>query len=520
MAAAPDAVETQLRVERDRLTLLLEITNLLVSHLDLGELFHALSRCLSRVVPHAYASISLFEADHARAIVRLVVVDGQRRRDLEDRSIPISTDAARRFALGQSMAYRIEDLVHRNPDVHQVLGPLGMRWFCSVPLKTARSRVGLLSVATRALETFSADDSRLLEQVASQVAIAVENGIAYEEIRRLKDDLVSERLDLEGEARFDHGFDGIIGHSGALRQVLHHVETVAATDATVLLTGETGTGKELIARAIHERSPRHARNFVRVNCAAIPSALIESELFGHERGAFTGAVTTRVGRFELAQGGTLFLDEIGELPLAMQPKLLRALQEREFERLGSMRTIHADVRVVAATNRDLPQMVAASEFRRDLFYRLNVFPIELPALRDRRQDIPALVRFFVDKHAALLKRTVTGIPASAMEALCRWDWPGNIRELENLIERAVILSGNGPLKVPAADLQPRAAPEAGRPEETRDRLAELEREAILAALRAAGGVIAGRDGAAARLGVKRTTLQSRMQKLGIRRRSF
>jgi formate hydrogenlyase transcriptional activator len=514
-----DAIDTRLRIERDRLTLLLDVTHLLVSHLDLGELFHAVSGCLDRMIPHDYASISIFDQEPSRAVVRMVVVDGQRRPDLENRSIPISSDASTKFAVGEPVIFRIEDLVHRNPEVHQILGPLGMRWFCSIALHTARGAVGLLSVATRNVESFATEDVDLLNEVSRPIAIGVENGIAYDEIRRLKDDLVSERLVLDGEPQEDHGFTGIIGQSAPLRQLLQQVDTVAGTDATVLLTGETGTGKELVARAIHERSLRKQRAFVPVNCAAIPAALIESEMFGHERGAFTGAVTRRVGRFELAHGGTLFLDEIGELPLDVQPKLLRALQDHEFERVGATRTIHSDFRLIAATNRDLPEMVEAGEFRRDLFYRLSVFPIHLPPLRDRRADIPALVRHFAEKHAQRLNRRFSGIPSSTIETLSRWDWPGNIRELENLIERAIIVSGNGPLTVPAADLQPRGAA-LSRPAESRDKLAELEREAILAALRASGGIISGSDGAAARLGVKRTTLQSRIRKLGIRRQSF
>jgi formate hydrogenlyase transcriptional activator len=508
-----------LRAERDRLAFLLDVTNLLVSHRDLGEMFHALAGCLGRVVPHEYTSISLLEPDSFHGIVRLVCLDGHRRVDLEQRRISISTDAAQRIGQNQPVTYRIEDLVHRNPEVHRVLGPLGMRWFCSLALTTARSRLGLLSVATRNLEPFQPDAVTLLEQAAAQIAIAVENSLAYEEIQRLKDDLVTERLILEGEPATDHGFAGIIGSSDALRQALQQVDTVAPTDATVLLTGETGTGKELVARAIHDRSARARRSFVRVNCTAIPEALMESEMFGHERGAFTGAVTTRVGRFELAQGGTLFLDEIGELPLSMQPKMLRALQEREFERVGSSRTVHADIRLVAATNRDLGEMAEAGEFRPDLYYRLNVFPIHLPPLRDRREDIPPLVHHFTAVHAARLKRSISGIPAATMQALCRWDWPGNIRELEHLVERAVILSGNGPLRIPPTDLQGRPAPPSG-PAETRDKLSELERDAILDALRATNGVLSGANGAAARLGVKRTTLQSRMQKLGIRKRSY
>jgi formate hydrogenlyase transcriptional activator len=478
--------------------LLLEVTNLLVSRLDLGNLFQALSDCIGRAVRHEYASISLFEKESAMAgaQVRLVVLDGRRRPDLEQRSIPISEVSARRFAQGKPAIYMIEDLGRNNSEVARILIPIGMRAFCSVPLTTARATLGILSVASRRADAFSEEEVGVLQQVCAQIAIAVENGIAYEEIRRLTNRLMSEKLYLEDEIRVDHGFGGIIGHAAALQRVLQQVETVASTDATVLLTGETGTGKELIARAIHDRSARKDRTFVRVNCAAVPS--------------------TRVGRFEVAQGGTIFLDEVGDLPVEAQPKLLRVLQEREFERIGATKSVRVDVRVIAATNRVLSTMVEDGEFRRDLYYRLNVFPIRLPPLRERREDIPALVRHFADKHARRMKRAVTSVPADVMGALSAWEWPGNIRELENLIERAVILSRDGVLRVPTADIQhvtvPRNQP-AGR-------LIALEREAIVSALRDARGIVGGPSGAAERLGLKRTTLQSRMRRLGIRRPSF
>jgi formate hydrogenlyase transcriptional activator len=331
----------------------------------------------------------------------------------------------------------------------------------------------------------------------------------------LKERLAIENIYLEDELRESHGFSGIVGESLALRRVVQAVARVADTDSTVLLLGETGTGKELIARALHDRSARRGRSFVRVNSAAIPVTLVESELFGHERGAFTGAYAPRVGRLEIADSGTLFLDEIGELPLDIQPKVLRAVQEGEFERVGSSRTLRVDVRVIAATNRDLPAMVDAGQFRSDLFYRLNVFPIELPPLRDRREDIPLLVRHLVARHAQRLKRPVHVIPSSVMKALTQWDWPGNIRELDNVLERAVILSRNGALPATVPGLTRRVAPAAGP-----TRLADIERAAILSALRSSSGLISGPAGAAARLGLKRTTLQSRMRKLGIHRPAF
>jgi formate hydrogenlyase transcriptional activator len=498
--------------------LLLEVTNLLVSRLDLGDLFQALSGCIGRAVRHEYASISLFDQElaGAGALVRLVVLDGGRRPDLEQRPISISEGPARGFAQGKPAIYMIEDLEQNNSEVARILSPIGMRAFCSVPMTTARAALGILSVASRRADAFSEDEVGVLQQVSAQIAIAVENGIAYEEIRRLTNRLMSEKLYLEDEIRVDHGFGGVIGHAPALQRVLQQVETVASTDATVLLTGETGTGKEMMARAIHDRSTRKDRTFVRVNCAAMPLTLIESEMFGHERGAFTGAIATRVGRFEVAHGGTIFLDEVADLPLEAQPKLLRVLQEREFERVGATKSVHVDVRVIAATNRVLATMVEDGEFREDLYYRLNVFPIRLPPLRERREDIPDLVRHFADKHARRMKRTMTSVPPDVMAALSAWEWPGNIRELENVIERAVILSRDGVLRVPAADIQHGTVTRGRSP----GRLVALEREAIVAALRDAGGVIGGPGGAAERLGLKRTTLQSRMRKLGLRRPSF
>ena len=405
----------------------------------------------------------------------------------------------------------------QNPLLAAYLRPFGLVSFCSVPLVTARGTLGIINVAARRAAAFGADEAAVLRQVSSQIAIAVENGLAYEEIQRLTAQMTSEKRYLEDEIRASHDFTDIIGQGEAIRRALHDVDTVAATDAAVLLTGETGTGKELVARAIHDRSPRFRRSFVRVNCAAIPMTLVESELFGHERGAFTGADSARAGRFEVADGGTIFLDEVGELPIDVQPKLLRVLQEREFERLGAATTRRVNVRVIAATNRDLAAMVAAGDFREDLFYRLNVFPIRLPPLRERREDLPMLVRHFVDKHARPLRRTIATIPAVTMAALTAWDWPGNVRELENVIERAVILAKDGVLRAPSFAGAPPARPKAGP---APGRLSDVERDAILQALRAAGGVIAGPEGAAARLGLRRTTLQSRMRKLGITRPSF
>jgi formate hydrogenlyase transcriptional activator len=375
-------------------------------------------------------------------------------------------------------------------------------------------------VGARREHAFTDDDISFLGDVAKQVAIAVENAIAYDKIATLKDKLAQEKVYLEDEIRSELNFEEIVGSSDALRHVLRQVETVAPTDSTVLIYGETGTGKELIARALHTLSARKGHAFVKLNCAAIPTGLLESELFGHERGAFTGAIAQRVGRFELAHRGTMFLDEIGEVPLELQPKLLRVLQEREFERLGSTRTLHTDARLIAATNRDLAEMVAAQTFRSDLYYRLNVFPMRIPPLRERPEDIPVLVRHFVQQFSRRHNRTIEAIPSHTMDALVRYQWPGNIRELQNVIERGVIVSRGPVLNEPIAEFKAHTARAAlAKPvkpaNSLRATLGETERNQILKALEQSQWVIAGPKGAAARLGMKRSTLQFRMRKLGI-----
>ena len=347
--------------------------------------------------------------------------------------------------------------------------------------------------------------------VLSMIRDLSEKAQIQEELQRRE----RENRYLEEELNTEHRFEDIIGESTGLKRILKQIETVAATDVTVLILGETGTGKDLVAKAIHQLSSRGHRTLVKMNCAAIPTGLLESELFGHERGAFTGAISQKIGRLELAHQGTLFLDEIGDLPLELQPKILRALQEKEFERLGGTRTIPVDVRLVAATNRNLEQMVAGREFRSDLYYRLRVFPITIPPLRERREDIPLLVRYFVGKHARSLDRHIETIPPEIMKALTRWDWPGNIRELENFIERSVILSKGPALRVPLAELDI-----AKEPSERTVTLETNEREHIIRTLRDTKGVISGTTGAAARLGMKRTTLNSRMKKLGIERTDY
>jgi formate hydrogenlyase transcriptional activator len=348
------------------------------------------------------------------------------------------------------------------------------------------------------------------------VAVAVENALAFAEIEALKDKLHQEKVYLEEEVRTEHNFGEIIGESAALRRVLKEVETVAPIDSTVLIRGETGTGKDLVARALHALSPRRERTFVKLNCAAIPTGLLESELFGHEKGAFTGAIAQKIGRFELAHRGTLFLDEVGDVPPELQPKLLRVLQEQEFERLGSTRTVRVDVRLVAATNHDLGQMVQGGRFRSDLYYRLNVFPVVLPPVRERPEDIPRLVRHFTQRFARRMGRRIETIPAAVMDALVRYPWPGNVREMQNVIERAVILSPGPSLQIPPCDLQP-AATLAQVPAGAAVTLADAEREHILGVLRETGWVLGGPKGAAASLGMKRSTLHWKMKKLGISR---
>jgi formate hydrogenlyase transcriptional activator len=394
--------------------------------------------------------------------------------------------------------------------------PYGVQSACYLPLTTARRRRGTLCFASKQPDAYQEAELEFLQLVANQVAVAVENAFAFQEIETLRDKLHKEKAYLEEEVRTEHNFDQIVGESSALHRVLKLADTVAPTGSTVLIRGETGTGKELVARAIHDLSPRKDRTFVKLNCAAIPTGLLESELFGHERGAFTGAVAQKVGRFELAHQGTLFLDEVGDIPLELQPKLLRVLQEQEFERLGGTRTIRVDVRLVAATNRDLAQMVAEGRFRSDLYYRLNVFPLLLPPLRERADDIPRLVRHFTQRFARRMGRRIETIPSEVMDALVRYSWPGNIRELQNVIERAVILSAGPALQVPLGELQP-APTRTNEPMAAALTLADAEKEHILGILRETDWVVGGAKGAASRLGIRRSTLQWKMKKLGISR---
>jgi formate hydrogenlyase transcriptional activator len=396
----------------------------------------------------------------------------------------------------------------------------GWRSGCNVPLIAHDRRLGVLGLVSTREDAFSGADAALLESIAGQVALAVENTLQFKEIESLKNKLASEKLYLEEEIKTQYNFAEIVGESSPLTEVLRQVETVAPTDSTVLLIGETGTGKELIARAIHNLSAREERTLVKLNCAAIPTGLLESELFGHEKGAFTGAIAQRVGRFELAHKGTLLLDEIGEIPLELQPKLLRVLQEHEFERLGSSRTVKTDARLIAATNCDLAQMVEEKKFRSDLFYRLNVFPILIPPLRERTGDIPLLVGYFAQKHAARMNKKIETIPAATMQALCNYRWPGNVRELENFIERSVILSRDSDLQSPLSELQGAGETQSnGRAVQVKPQLTtmdEMERAYIEEVLRHTNGSIGGKDGAAEILGMPASTLRGRMKKLGIK----
>ena len=506
--------EMQRQYERERL--MLEINNAVVSHLSLRDLLKAISLSLCRVIPHDAALLTLHEPGGDQ--LRLHALDLHMFGTVPfEEGVLISLHDTPE---GQAIASRQPVLVGPVVDLTRFSSPWvrhavenGVRSGCAVPLITHNRTVGALSVVSAHENAFGEADAVLLSQCAKQIAIAVENVLAYQEIATLKDKLNKEKLYLEDEIRSELHFEEIIGESSAIKKVLKQVDIVAPTDSTVLILGETGTGKELLARAIHDRSKRRERTFVKLNCAAIPTGLLESELFGHERGAFTGAIATKVGRFELADGGTLFLDEVGDIPLELQSKLLRVLQEQEFERLGSTRTIKVSVRLLAATNRDLVQMVDDKLFRSDLYYRLNVFPLTVPALRDRRQDIPLLVRYFVQQLARRMDKTIDTIPTETITALCRYNWPGNIRELENLIERAVILTQGTALYVPLAELKQRAG-DAIPPPTT---LEETEREHILRILRSTKWVIGGPTGAAAQLGMKRTTLQSKMQRLGIAR---
>jgi formate hydrogenlyase transcriptional activator len=527
--AALRRASEELQSKNDRLRLLLDVTNQVVSNLELRDLLRAISQDVRRVMQCDYAGLSLPDAENKQ--LRLYAVDFPESKGFLQEELVYSIEGSPSGTAFQSM----KPLTLRSPFTGWVNYPIvqkavreGLKSFCFLPLISRNRAIGTLVLGRLRDDAFTQADISFLAQVANQIALAVENALAYREIRELKEQLSKEKLYLEDEIRTEMNFAQIIGNSTSLRKVLRRVETVAPTDSTVLIYGETGTGKELIARAIHDLSPRRAKPFVKLNCAAIPTGLLESELFGHEKGAFTGAIAQRIGRFEVADGGTIFLDEIGEIPLELQTKLLRVLQEREFERLGSSRTLRTDARLIAATNRDLEAMVAEQTFRSDLFFRLNVFPVHVPPLRERQGDIPLLVRQFTQQFSRRMNKIMETIPSATMDALCRYHWPGNIRELQNVIERAVIISAGPALSVDVADLKfPKVSPPKERAAALNSTangalhhlLEETERQQILQTLKECNWVVAGPNGAAARLGMNRSTLQVRIRKLGILRDS-
>jgi len=515
--------QAELWSEKDRLKLLLELTNNVVSNLEIRDVLKAVIANVRQVMRSDFAGVGLPDSDGGRLRVYALAIAGDGTLS-ENESLPTEeTVPSRVFRTGNIWVGKIQDLPEIQTGKNAFLAP-GLKTACVLPLLSRKRVLGILILGRREDDRYIKEDIDFLTQVSNQIAIAIENALSFRQISELTDKLALEKLYLEDEIRSDADFEEMVGKSQALHRVLRLVETVAPTDSTVLISGETGTGKELIARAIHNLSPRASKTFVKLNCAALPAGLLESELFGHEKGAFTGAVAQRIGRLELADHGTIFLDEVGEIPLELQPKLLRVLQEREIERLGGTRTIRTDVRLIAATNRDLAAMVQEQTFRSDLYFRLNVFPVELPPLRERPEDIPLLVRHFAEEISRRMNKTIEAISSETMQALCQYHWPGNIRELQNVIERAVILSSGPSLKVPVTELQPRTAPVPARDDESagstrrtpvRSILAEVDRNQIIRALKETDGRIGGPNGAANRLGLKRTTFITRMKKLGI-----
>jgi formate hydrogenlyase transcriptional activator len=515
--------EESLRLERERLRLLLEITNSMTSKLDLFHLVETLSTDLLRVTRCDFCALLLPDTDGARLRATILYNPAGRGAIVDGAMIPLKgSTCGKAFLTGKNQHInRLEDL-RDDPEtygsregraVYERVMAEGLKSGCELPLAGRKGVVGVLAAFSRSEKAFSEDEFAFLEQVAREVAIAVENALDFEKATEDRVSETKQRVYLEEEIRAEFG--AIIGESAVLKTALHLVSVVAPTDSSVLIQGETGTGKELIARAIHNLSGRRERAFVKLNCAAIPLGLLESELFGHERGAFTGAIAQKTGRFELAHKGTLFLDEVGDIPLELQAKLLRVLQEQEFERLGSNRTHKVDVRLIAATHRDLTAMVKQTTFREDLYYRLKVFPVHVPALRERTEDIPKLVWHFTELYARRMNKRIETIPAESMDALLRYGWPGNVRELQNFIERAVILSPHTVLRAPTSELEPFSVQK--NPNATMMGLEEVERDHILLALEASNWVVGGRTGAAERLGMKRTSLVYKMQKLRITR---
>jgi len=506
-----------LQEEKDRLRALVEINRTLASRLEVQGLLPLISECVTRVVPHDFAGVTLFEGDKEN--MKAYVLSPERAQPIIESGRPVSlnqTLSAQAFLEREAKTLTREDLEsHGSSIANRILGA-GIRTMRCVPLLTSTGTLGTLNVGSKKDKAFSEEDEEVLNQIAAQLAIALDNARAYREIQALKDRLAEEKLYLEDEIRSELNFEEIVGESPELKRVLAQARTVAPSGSTVLILGETGTGKELIARAIHRMSKQKDSTFIKVNCASIPTGLLESELFGHEKGAFTGAVSKKIGRMELADKGTLFMDEVGDIPMELQPKLLRVLQDHEFERLGSNRTVRVDLRLIAATNRDLSKRITEGEFRSDLFYRLNVFPIHMPPLRARRNDVPLLVRHFVKKLSRRMDKRIDTIPSQTMEALVNWHWPGNIRELENVIERSVILSEGPVLYSPLAEMQAEPS-QASIADATLER---AEREHIIRVLRECEGRVAGAKGAAVKLGLKRTTLQSKMGKLKIDRKDY
>lgn len=514
--------EEALRHERDRLRLLLEITNSTTSKLDLPHLIEALSTNLLSVTRSDFLALLLPDADTGELRVTTLYNPEARGSLCDGTMIPIhGSICGKAFRTGKTQHFQRFEEVRDDPEsfgnsvgrlFYQRVMAEGLVSGCDVPLIGRNGVLGVLAALNRSERNFEKEDIVFLEQVAHQVAIAVENGLDYDRAVKDRDKETKQRRYLEEEIRAQFG--AIVGESPALKAALQLVSVVAPADSSVLILGETGTGKELIARAIHDLSTRRDRAFVKLNCAAIPLGLLESELFGHEKGAFTGAVAPKMGRFELANKGTLFLDEVGDIPLELQAKLLRVLQEQEFERLGSNRTHKVDVRLIAATHRDLAGMVKLGTFREDLYYRLKVFPIQIPTLRQRAEDIPILARHFTELYARRMNKRIDEIPSDTMDALVRYSWPGNVRELQNFIERAVILSPHSTLRAPTSELMPPLAQQTDVPITG---LQEVERDHIVRALEASNWVVGGRNGAAARLGMKRTSLVYRMRKLRISR---
>jgi formate hydrogenlyase transcriptional activator len=530
-------ISRELQRQNDRLQLLLNLTTRITSSLDLREVLRAIAANIREVMHADAVAVSLPSCtDAATGKLRVFAMDFPHGKGVIKEELLVTPSAAAKRAMDTLKPIVLDarepgNFAHGTSDI---AAAEGIKAVCLIPLVNRGRILGILTTSRTTETPFTPEDVDFLSRASGQIAIAIENAVAYKEISELKDKLAQEKLYLEEEIRTDSGFERIIGKSAALKRVLQMVEIVAPNDSTVLLLGETGTGKELIARAIHDRSRRKDRTFVKLNCAAIPTGLLESELFGHEKGAFTGAIAQKVGRLELADQGTLFLDEVGDIPIEIQPKLLRVLQEREFERLGSTHTRKVNVRLVAATNRDLENMVAEREFRSDLFYRLSVFPIRIPSLRERKDDIPLLISYFAQKFAKQMQKKIESVPSVAIKALTAWEWPGNIRELENFIERAVILTGGKALEAPLTELRkPETATAADAAVDRNNRTARKatssrpnvsagaeeyerkQREEIIDALNACKGRVGGSDGAATRLGINRTTLLYRMRKLGI-----